>query len=186
MKSYIREERDECTNTSFKSGPGFDSSPHGPLFFFFSLACSFLMSVFILHVTVWSCAPSDRYLYTPVHIIEPTPSVLVLSRSSLSQTVAESVSVQFANHFKWYVPASCRCSIFPSQQGRLLLSSDAHSTFSHVSSLSIFFILILAFSVSALSPLWLHFHTESFHECLHVCIQFDVFSVFPQMFFAQA
>lgn len=105
---------------------GSDLIPFRMVHYFFSLASSFLMSVFILHVTVWSCAPSDRYLYTPVHIIEPTPSVLILSCSPLSQTVAKSVSVQFASHFKWCVPASRQCSIFPSQRGRLLLSSDAH------------------------------------------------------------
>ena len=139
MKSYlvIREGRDECTNTSFKSRLWFDSFPYGPLFFFF-LASSFLMSVFILHVTVWSCAPSDRYLYTPVHIIAPAPSVLIPSRSSLSQTVAETMSVQFVNHFKWYAAASNQCSIFPSLQGSLLLSSDAHSTFSYATSVYTF------------------------------------------------
>lgn len=54
----------------------------------------------------------------------------------------QSMSVQFVEHFKWYVPASCHCSIFPSQRGCLLLSSDAHSTFSHVSSLATLFIFI--------------------------------------------
>lgn len=175
MKSYTvtQEERDECTNTSFKSGLWFDFFPHGPLFFFFFfvfLASSFLMSVFILHVTVWSRAPSDRYLYTPLHITEPTPSVLVLSRSTLSQTVTELMSVQFVNHLQRYFPASRRCSIFPSWRSCLLLSPDAHSTFSHVSPLSILFILILHFSISALSSLWLHserLHIRSASEYLN-------------------
>lgn len=109
MKSYTLkrwEEGDECTNTSFKSGLWLDSFPRGPLFIYFSfLASSFLMSVFILRVTVWNWAPSDRSLYTPLHIMEPTPSVLNFSCSSLSQTVAESMSVQFVKHLKWRAPA---------------------------------------------------------------------------------
>lgn len=55
-------------------------------YFFFFLASSFLMSVFILRVTVWSRASSDRYLYTPLHITEPTPFVLILSFHSFSDT----------------------------------------------------------------------------------------------------
>lgn len=109
----------------------------------FLLTSSFLMSVFIVHVTVWRCLPSDRFLYTPLHISEPTPSVLILSASSLTQTVAESMSIQFAKHFKWYVAALHYCSIFPSQWGRLLFSSDAHSTFSHVS-YSFLYLLVLS------------------------------------------
>lgn len=144
MKCYIhaREDKDKYTSASFKSRFWFYSFPFGP---FFLLTSSFLMSVFIVHVTVWRCLPSDRFLYTPLHISEPTPSVLILSASSLTQTVAESMSIQFAKHFKWYVAALHYCSIFPSQWGRLLFSSDAHSTFSHVSSLSLVFILILLF-----------------------------------------
>lgn len=74
------------------------------------------MSVFIRHVTVWSRAPSDRYLYTPLHIMEPAPSVLNFSLSSLLQTVAESVSVQFVDHLKWCFPAFRQCSISSSQR----------------------------------------------------------------------
>lgn len=162
MKSYtvIQEER-EMNAPTLHLNLGSDFTPFHMLHYFFSsFASSFLMSVFILHVTVWSCAPSDRYLYTPVHIIEPTPSVLILSRSSLSQTLAASVSVQFANHFKWYVHASRQCSIFPSQRARLLLSSDAHSTFSHVSSLATLFILIfILFHICSLSFVASFFYT---------------------------
>lgn len=157
-------ERREMNAPTLHLNLGSDLIPFRMVHYFFSLASSFLMSVFILHVTVGSCAPSDRYLCTPLHIIEPTPSVLILSRSSLSQTVAESMSVQFTDHFKWYVPASRQCSIFPSQRGRLLLFSDAHSTFSYVSSLSTLFILILPLSISAfgasvdafLFSVWIH------------------------------
>lgn len=132
---------------------GSDLIPFRVVHYFFFLASSFLMSVFILRVTVWSSAPSDRYLYTPVHIIQPTPSVLILSRFSLPQTVADSMSVQFASHFKWYIPASRQCSIFPSQRGVCfsLLTLIPPS----LMSLSTLFILILPYSISALSSLWL-------------------------------
>lgn len=130
---------DECTDTSFKSGLWFwflFRTVH--YFFLLPSLPDFLMSVFILHVTVWSCAPSDGDLYTPVHITEPTPSVLAPSISLSSHLTFSSdgcrVRVQFAVHFKLCVPASCQCSIFASQRGRLLLSSDAHSTFSRVHS----------------------------------------------------
>lgn len=49
------------------------------------------MSVFIPLVTVWRWAPGDTYLYTPVHITEPTPSVLVPPRPSLSPAVSDCV-----------------------------------------------------------------------------------------------
>lgn len=105
MKSYTvtREEKDKYTHTPFKSAIWFDFFPHGPLFFFPLIASSFLMSVFILHVTVWHRAPSYRYLYTSVHIREPTPSVLLLLCSPVSQTLSETASIQFEGHLKWYV-----------------------------------------------------------------------------------
>lgn len=90
------------THTLFKSAIWFDFFPHGPLFSPL-LASSFLMSVFILHVTVWHRAPSYRYLYTSVHIREPTPSVLLLFCSPVSQTLSETASIQFEKHLKWYV-----------------------------------------------------------------------------------
>lgn len=117
LQSYGKRKM-KCTNTSFESGLIFDSFPYGPLFFFprFKLFNECLHSE---SYCLKLC--SKRHLYTPVHIIEPTPSVLIPSRSSLSQTVAETMSVQFANHFKWDAPASLhQCSIFPSQRGRLL------------------------------------------------------------------
>lgn len=128
------------------------------------------MSVFIVHVTVWRCLPSDRFLYTPLHISEPTPSVLILSASSLTQTVAESMSIQFAKHFKWYVAALHYCSIFPSQWGRLLFSSDAHSTFSHVS-YSFSYLLVLSGCI-----LMKHSLKGNAYVCMNLlCFNFPVF-----------
>lgn len=118
---FNRQERERCSNTSFKSPAPVWFLFHMVCYFFyffilFYFASSFLMSVFIRHVTVWSRAPSDRYLYTPLHIMEPAPSVLNFSLSSLLQTVAESVSVQFVEHLKWCFPAFCQCSISSSQR----------------------------------------------------------------------
>ncbi len=143
LKTYtvIREVRDECTNTSFKSGPWFDSFPHGPLFF---LPCLQLFNE-CLHSACYSlklCSKRQISLHSSTHY----GGNALCPHSLLLHTFSDSCRV----HVRpiWEPLKVIRFHLSPVFNISLTarpsaFSSAAHSTFSHVSSLSTLFILIL-------------------------------------------
>lgn len=164
MKSYtaIREERDEHTNTSFKSGFWFDSFPHGPLFFFLPRFQLFNECLHSACYCLKLCCERQTSLHSSTHyranaLCPHSLPLLTFSDSCLCPCLSNLQST-LSDTF----PPFTRVQYFPLSED--VCSSLLTPTFSHAFTPSTLLILISPFFIFTHGHFLLHSYSTFVHS----------------------